>query len=120
MACQHLGGSAAPRGRRFSVGVVAGGRSGRVGPPGPDRWDRLDRRRRASATLRRPTGTVPGMTEEEFGGDVGAVADDTPDGDAVAELQADASGESEAGVTTGVQVVDDVLGTLEGLADQPV
>ena len=60
------------------------------------------------------------MTEEEFGGDVGAVADDTPDGDAVAELQADASGESEAGVTTGVQVVDDVLGTLEGLADQPV
>jgi hypothetical protein len=60
------------------------------------------------------------MTEEQLGGDVEAVADDTPDGDAVAELQAEASGEPEAGVTTGVQVVDDVLGTLEGLADQPV
>jgi len=60
------------------------------------------------------------MTEEQLGGDVEAVADDTPDGDAVAELQAEASDEPEEGVTTGVQVVDDVLGTLEGLADQPV
>jgi len=61
------------------------------------------------------------MTEEQFGGDVEAVADDTPDGDAVAELQAEASGEpADEGVTTGVQVVDDVLGTLDGLADQPV
>jgi hypothetical protein len=60
------------------------------------------------------------MTEEQLGGDVEAVADDSPDGDAVAELQSEVSEEPETGVTTGVQVVDDVLGTLEGLGDLPV
>jgi hypothetical protein len=60
------------------------------------------------------------MTEEQLGGDVEAVADDSPEGDAVAELQSEVSDEPEEGVTTGVQVVDDVLGTLEGLGDQPV
>jgi hypothetical protein len=60
------------------------------------------------------------MTEEQLGGDVEAVADDSPDGDAVAELQSEVSEEPDAGVTTGVQVVDDVLGTLEGLGDLPV
>ena len=68
------------------------------------------------------------MTEEHIGGDVEAVVDDPPEGDAVAELEAEAAAEPDAaepgagtdGVTTGVQVVDDVLGTLEGLADQPV
>jgi hypothetical protein len=60
------------------------------------------------------------MTEEQLGGDVEAVADDSPDGDAVAELQSEVSDEPDTGVTTGVQVVDDVLGTLEGLGDLPV
>jgi hypothetical protein len=60
------------------------------------------------------------MTEDHFGGDVEAMADETPDGDAVAELQAEVSDAPEEGVTTGVQVVDDVLGTLEGLGDLPV
>ena len=60
------------------------------------------------------------MTEEQLGGDVEAVADDSPNGDAVAELQSEVSDEPEAEVTTGVQVVDDVLGTLEGLGDLPV
>jgi hypothetical protein len=60
------------------------------------------------------------MTQDQFGGDVEAMADEPPEGDAVAELEAAASDGSEPGATTGVQVVDDVLGTLEGLADQPV
>ena len=70
--------------------------------------------------MRPPTGSVHAMTDDDFGGDVEAVADDSPNGDAVAELQSEVSDEPEAGVTTGVQVVDDVLGTLEGLGDQPV
>ena len=62
------------------------------------------------------------MTEEHIGGDVEAAADGPPEGDAVAELEAESSAAdaTEPGVRTGVTVVDDVLGTLEGLDDLPV
>lgn len=59
------------------------------------------------------------MTDEEAGAEVEVTADDAPVSDAAAATAVDTAG-TDAGVTTGVPAVDDVLGTLEGLADQPV
>jgi hypothetical protein len=61
------------------------------------------------------------MTENQFDEAAGApTTEDAADGDAVAELAAEVDEPGNARVSTGVQVVDDVLGTLEGLADQSV
>jgi hypothetical protein len=61
------------------------------------------------------------MTENQFEEAAGApTTEDAADGDAVAELAAEAEEPDDARVSTGVLVVDDVLGTLEGLGDMPV
>jgi hypothetical protein len=61
------------------------------------------------------------MTENQFDEAAGApTTEDAADGDAVAELAAESAEPDDTPVTTGVQVVDDVLGTLGGLGDQPV
>ena len=65
------------------------------------------------------------MTEEQIDGHEDVSAGEEPaEGDAVAELAAQAPGESAdaptEAVTTGVQVVDDVLGTLERLDESSV
>ena len=61
------------------------------------------------------------MTEEQFEDHAEVPGSEEPaEGDAVAELTAESSEAPAESVTTGVKVVDDVLGTLEGLDESSV